>query len=285
MNKRCTIGFYWFAIVLFVMFAFCPLSWDTPDLDAGPNDYGIGTISVLRPLISTTLLWASVCVAFALLFLALLAYRWPVIRSPPIAILLAIVGLPLAGFTHAVRNLGPWTLHGTVTDADGSEYVFCDTSFLQGQVMAIGRIKNISLLGTRIEVLVSTRGDSPSTWASIVRPAPPRDIYGQLYLTNDRKLVGVRRDNHCYLVYDLAKDRFYGYDEVETISPFICLDSDDDLYEPDVDAIRKTILTSEPGWNGYPRRETLEAGLEHPNPAVREVAAESLIIMDEASAD
>lgn len=284
MNKRWSIGFYVFAVVLFATWADCATNYSTvgESIDHG---WDIVSITIRTSLIPNLLYWASAAVALSLFVLALLGYRWPVVRFPAVAFLLLVVAYPCAWRARWLSSdgFGVWTIYGRIAQPDGGDFVFCDSSFLQGQTMALGRIESESAFGTKIRAFGSTNGDSPRSWASVVRPADPMGGYGQLYLTHDQRLVGVRFENHSYLVFDLANDRFVGREDIEAISPFLCLDADDRLHEPDVEAVRQAIRTTEPGSNGRPHREALEAGLDHPNPAVRALAAEWLELMDDGT--
>ncbi|MHC4179113.1 MAG: hypothetical protein ACYSWU_16490 [Planctomycetota bacterium] len=76
-------------------------------------------------------------------------------------------------------------------------------------------------------------GDSPRSWASLIRPDKCSDKYGQLYLCNDF-LIGVRYDNRCFLAYDLRNKQAYGHGKIETLSPFVCLTPNDSPSNVDV---------------------------------------------------
>ena len=138
--------------------------------------------------------------------------------------------------------------------------------------MAIGRIKTENLLATEIKVFGITNGDSPRRWASVVRPANPQNIYGQLYLTDRLMLVGIRYGNHCFLAYDLSSKKLYGRKNIKKVSPFICLNADDELHVADIETIRKRIKEGTPDMNGYPHRDALESSIRHRNPRVKAVA-------------
>jgi hypothetical protein len=107
-------------------------------------------------------------------------------------------------------------------------------------------------------------------------PASEFHGYGQLYLTEQQMLVGVRHDNQCYLVYDLPNEKFIGHGDIEAISPFICLNATDTLNPEDIAAIHKTLVQETPGTPGYPHRDAIASGLEHPNPRVKELATQLL---------
>lgn len=261
-------------MILFATWAFLPTSWKTETYRpyAAGEIFSYDTITIIAPFVTKILLWASVIVAACLLILSVLAYKWPVIRFPSVARLFAIVIFPCAGLTHTFLNLGPWTIYGRVTDSAGQSYVFCDSSFLQGQIMAIASVETENLLFSRLKVLGTNNGDSPRSWASVIRPANPQNTYGQLYLTDQHMLAGVRFNNNCYLAYDLASKKIYGHGDIEKISPFICLDKDDEIHLPDIDTIWKRIKEGKPGVAGYPHRDALESAIRHPNQKVRDVA-------------
>ena len=272
MNTRLSVILYAVAVAVFATWALLPTSWATERPYVSGEMFHYDSITILAPFVSSALFYASAVMAGILLILALLAYRWPVVRFPVVALLLAIAAFPYAGLHHTFSNLGPWTMHGRVSDSAGNSYVFCDSSFLQGQIMALTRVDSENGLLTRLKVLGANNGDSPRSWASVVRPMNPSDEYGQLYLTQLNMLVGTRYDNHCYLAYDLDNKQFFGHGDIEHVSPFICLDFDDDLHDDDIRSIEKAISESTAGTSGYPHKESLESELDNANPNVRRVA-------------
>ncbi len=88
--------------------------------------------------------------------------------------------------------------------------------------MAIAEVTSVGPLKTPYRVLVDNNGDSPRSWASLIRPCVSSDEYGRLYVCNNI-LVGVRYDNRCYLAYDLNNGQAFGHGIIENLSPFICL--------------------------------------------------------------
>ena len=88
--------------------------------------------------------------------------------------------------------------------------------------------------------MVDNNGDSPRSWASVIRPVGASDEYGQLYLKNGY-LIGVRYDNRCYLVYNLESGTAYGHGDIESLSPFICLAHGDSPNKLDVQRICERI--------------------------------------------
>ena len=278
MKTRSSILLYATSVGLFAAWALLPISWTSDRPHVAGEMFYYDSITILAPFVSSTLFYASTVMAGVLLALALLAYRWPVVRFPVVALLLAIVAFPYAGLNNAFSNLGSWTMHGRATDSLGNSYVFCDSSFLQGQIMALTRVDVESTWFTRLKVLGANNGDSPRSWASIIRPTNPTDEYGQLYLTQSNMLVGIRYDNHCYLAYDPERQQFSGHGDIELISPFICVDADDGLHDGDIQSIVKTISESTSGTSGCPHKESIESELNNPNPNVRR-AAETLLTM------
>lgn len=101
-----------------------------------------------------------------------------------------------------------------------------------------------------------------------------------MYWSPDNVLIGIRYQQKCFLAYDLPHDRFIGHDDVEELSPFILLGPDTKVHEPDADRIREEIaqdLDSRYAYPpGRPHVDSVTPELEHPNPRVRELAAEFL---------
>ncbi|MEM6553563.1 MAG: hypothetical protein AAF750_15715 [Planctomycetota bacterium] len=221
--------------------------------------------------------------ASGLLILALLAYRWPVVRLPVLALFLAIIGFPCAGLFQWFSSLAEWEMYGRVSDSNGTSYVFCDTSFLQGQTIALTRVDAENFWFTRVKVLGTNNGDSPRSWASVIRPKGAEDKYGQLYLTSSNMLIGLRYGNRCFLAVDLNNGQFSGHGDIESISPFVCVDADDELHKDDIQAIKREMAEWAPGIPGQPHKEVLEYGLDHPNPSVRQVAKDLLTLIDSST--
>lgn len=69
--------------------------------------------------------------------------------------------------------------------------------------MAIGRVRERTWLVDRFDVLATTNGDFPRVYLHIVRPDGSQEGYGQLYLSKDNWLVGVRYENRMFLAYNL----------------------------------------------------------------------------------
>jgi hypothetical protein len=277
MSLRGSLILYAFSIVTFVFLANIPMTGDISNIP------GIGGIVLLGPWIAKSVFWVSVTLAVVLLILAILAFIYETIRFPIIALLLAIVGFPYATIQNVVSSLTSWTLHSRIQTEDKETYVFCNISFLQGQTMAISRLKREGPLFTNLTVLGTNNGDSPRSWASIIRPAGAIDEYGQLYLTDRQVLVGIRYENRCYLTYDIEQRKFLGHGDIESLSPFICLNADSKIHDPDVQRIREYMRTTDLGQPGFPHRDTLQAGLQHPNPRVREIAKGLLDLSDSRS--
>lgn len=201
---------------------------------------------------------------------------------------LVLLSLPAVIFGGIATNIGGWTCHGMVTTG-GQTYAFLDSSFLQGQTMALGRRRAINLFWTEWDMLGENNGDSPRSYALVVRTNQAVDGYGQLYLTPDNCLVGIRYENNAYLYYDISADRFIGHGPIEELSPFVLLDTTTAPCAGDIEATVKWIGEAARGSEnerippkvalvraGVPRQSVLEAALAHPNPAVRDAAAKML---------
>lgn len=180
----------------------------------------------------------------------------------------------------AVTAATAWTICDQATGADGVVYFFLDTSFLQGQRMAIARAGAPDSRYQRFDVVGHTWGDSPRSYALLVRPSPPKPVsYGALYATTDGWVVGVRYNNACYLAWDTIHRKFYGHDDVETLSPFILLNEKTGLHAPDETAILSALAPGGSNVMGRPNVQSLEQALKHPNPAVRQSAAGMLQVL------
>lgn len=197
------------------------------------DDFQLSAIERLHPWVGGLVAWSALGACLLLLAIVSLSFKTKWLRWPPLGLLIGFALYPYCVIQHTVTNLGPWTIHGDLTTDDGRTFVFCDSSFLQGQVMAIAEIAGRDALKTTYRVLVDNNGDSPRSWASVIRTEGASDKYGQLYF-KDGLLIGVRYENRCYLAYDLAKRKRYGHGDVETLSPFVCLSDSDVLNRADV---------------------------------------------------
>lgn len=280
MSKRRSLLLYITSATLFAIWALLPISWtvDRPDQPGTMAHHD--TITILAPFIPLLLFWLSVIAACALLMLALLSFKWQVVRYPAVAFFLAIVAFPFAGAVYLLSNLSSWTVHGNLTDSTGTHYVFCDSSFMQGQTMALTQVEAKNLFFTRFKVLGTHHGDSPQSWASVIRPANPLNEYGQLYQGETGMIAGIRYDHKCFLAYNPDTKRFYGQGDIENISPFVCLNATDELHPADIEAIEAILDESTAGRPGYPARSSVESGLSHSNPHVREIALRLLTKLD-----
>ncbi len=274
MPAKSSLLIYLGSLGLLATWAFLPSSW------ASYDGSDLKSITILSLWIPWALGWGSLGVSAVLFVLGLISFGRPTLRFPAVALLIPVLALPVAGLQSFITNFSPWSVEDSVTDGDGETYVFCYRPGLVGSVLAIGRLDRKGLLGSRYDVYVCAGTDSPCRWASIIRAddSERKDDY-QLKLTKDRILVDVT-GNVCYVAYDLDHGVAWDFESIHMLWPFVCLDADDDVYEPDVRAIKQWIERSKPGDPGVPEAFALRRGLEHPNPRVREIAAELLALLE-----
>lgn len=187
---------------------------------------------------------------------------------------------PVVALVDLARHIAPWRVEDRLEDGSGRTYVFLDSSFLQGQTLALATLESDNPFWLQAEVHGTTNGDSPRSWASVVRPSPLRvDDYGQLYLDPQGLLLGVRYENRCYMAYDPATDRFWGHGDVETISPFALLSQNSALYPSDIAKIEQMLASGGessyrpgPETPGVPRAAALAAEQGHANPEAQSLA-------------
>lgn len=200
-------------------------------------------------------------------------------RKMACAVLLftGLVGFSVALIKNIVSNLAPWTVEATLVVPESQTYAFLDSSFLQGQRMALGRQSHQNLLWTNYDVCGTTNGDDPLSWASVVRPSgAPSDDYGQLYLAPSDVIVGIRTDHKCFFAYDLATERFIGRKDIENLSPFVLISEHTELNQLDIEGILHELRSRGRDQPGRPRDIQLRAGLTHVNPRVRDIAKRML---------
>jgi hypothetical protein len=289
-QSKLSLWVYVSMMALFSLYAIAPESSDSRDAN-----FNLQEVSITHTYLNQSLSWLVFLTAIGLFSVCAFSISGIKLRWPIIGILIALIFYPCCWMYHVLSNLGPWTKHGTVTLEDVTQYAFLDSSFLQGQTMAIARLEASGFFSERFKVLVDTNGDWPRSWQSLVRPEGSTDEYGQLYLAPGQILVGVRYENKCYLAYDLQANQSIGFEAIENISPFVCLDKDSTLNETDVirltttmrDDLQEhmqapnqllapflsgTLRAGGANMSGYPTIESLEQALQHDNPQVREVA-------------
>ena len=235
-----TVLVYFIATALFLAYGFVKRSRVHYD------DFVLAEIEILHPATMHALQWSLLVAFWLLLLLSLVSFKTKWLRWPVFGIVIAVGLYPCSLVGHTVNNLGPWTIHGQVVTDGGKTFVFCDSSFLQGQLMAIAEVSERGRFKTKFRVLVSNSGDSPRSWASVIRPAGASDDYGQLYLKNGY-LIGVPYDNRCYLAYHLENEIVYGHGDIESLSPFVCLVHGDSPRKLDVQRICERIEE----WAGF----------------------------------
>lgn len=277
-------------------------TWETYARDEGKAITHLEQITILHPAIGYALRGAMLASAILLLAFAFLAYAWPVVRHPAIALLLVLAVFPFAAARAMFADVAPWRLYGSLTASDGQTYWFCDSSFLQGQTMALVRMEDQRWFGSRYRALGDTNGDSPRFYATLIRPAQPGPApgspdfaqvpmspigdpkeppgsYGRLVQDQAGTIYGLRSGTHCYFTFDPPSQRFVAQESVWSTSPFALLNADDEPWEGDVRELTERIKKGRPNTSGVPTRSALQDGLQHPNPRVRAIAAELLRAM------
>lgn len=229
-HTRATLIIHSGVVVLFLCFAFFEIS----KRYYGSNS--LDTIVITHPATVSFLRWVVLAVAAILLMVSCVSFKRKVLRWPGAGVVIAIAFYPACGLIHTMKNLPSWTALSSVVADDRQRYTFLDRSMMQDRTMAIGQITHEGIFTTTYRVLVSTQGDAPHSWASIIRPSTAINDYGQLYLADNQFLVGVRFANHCYLAYDLKTGTSYRGVKVETLSPFISLSAGEQPKEADIQA-------------------------------------------------
>jgi len=259
--KLALLGLFCLFSATCILLCFLPTSWAV----YGPaaDSINIESITIVRnyDLVHLTAL------LLAILFLTLACISLKV-KKLPFRLCLWIFPLVLYPVSYAksvLDNLGEWTYEGTVKDAAGNTYWFLDSSFLQGQEMAIGRLKERTPMLDRFAVLAATNGDYPRKYLNIVRPNNVKEGYGQLYLTEEHWLVGVRSENRMFLAYDLQSQKPYVQDDVMALSPFILIGRNTHLNKSDCEEIKKIGIGNKVG---QPHEKVILEGLKNSNPDV-----------------
>ena len=270
------------SLLIFLSLAFVPQSWDTQD------HWQLQTITVVNPSI-IRIQWILALSCFVLLLLlGILGLTIKKFSAAGLALLIALVGFPASCGKSVINNLSPWTTEAEIKGPDNQTYYFMDSSFMQGQTIAIARLKEHTWFTRRMEVVGTTNGDDPRSWASVIRPAgAPVADYGQLYLSADKTmLIAITGGVACFMSYSFPSNHFRGNseeenDDIKGISPFILIGGDTEMNAADVKRITDLVNshTKKNNDNGYPKLKVLEGDLNHPNVKVRSLASELIRII------
>jgi len=235
-------------------------------------------VAVLKPGINSVIWYLGGACTLVMLVVSTVCWKKQLRWQYGVCLAIGGLAFPLAAAYRFTASIAPWTVCSTCRGPDGQTYTFMDSSFLQGQTLALGRVASEGLLYKNFDILGDTNGDSPRSYALIARPRDKvRTTYGQLHLTNTGTMLGLRYDNRCYFAYDFLTKQFAGHGDIENISPFLLVDADSRLYETDVETLFKT-PDAQP--IGLPSREVLQDAMNHTNDEVRRVAEQLLTRYD-----
>ena len=236
-------------------------------------------IAILKPGINNAIWYLGGGCMLAMLVVSTVFWRKRLRWQYGVCLAMGLLVFPAVAVYRFTASLAPWVVCSTCRGPDGRDYTFMDSSFLQGQVLALGRVAVDGLLYRNLEILGDTNGDSPRSYVLLVRPTNKvRTTYGQLHFTDAGMLLGLRHDNRCYFAYDFMTKRFIGHGDVEKLSPFLLVDDDSRLYDVDVETLFKG-PDAHP--LGRPPRQALLAATTHGNQEVRRLA-ERLLAQDQS---
>ncbi len=291
-KNKYIYGLCLLAILSFIAYALIPRDWVTVNTNYSPGQY-YDTITVLNPVITNFIVWAALINFLLLIIIGWKNHRIKRTATASICLLIAFVGFPLSCGIAFYSNIASWTTTSELTDKTGQRYYFMDISFLQGQTMALTRRIEGNWLMREMKVLGTNNGDSPRSWASVVRPAGAQARENRkLYLSEDGFLVGIRYDHKCYLAYDTVSGEFYGHGDIENLSPFILIGPTTPMHKPDVDSVLEEVKKGAEHLSitqdisaaasylkgetrpGYPKPSKLKKGMLHDNQEVRKLAAQ-----------
>jgi hypothetical protein len=256
---------------VFSTYALLPREWVVPSDRRFPQNT-IDRITLLDPGLRWGLDGLALGCGLSLVAIGLVGAIKKRVLLPVLAFGLAL-GCPLSGVFAAPKIITPWTIRNELRAGDGETYYFMEGRLPQGPTLALARLREAGLFSKDVDVLVTTNSDHPPSFLRIIRPDGAKDTYGQLYLTEDGFLLGLRTGNRCFMAYDLKNQREYGHGPVEELSPFLCLGAKTTPHDPDIAVV--LLLPVDTGF-GAPKRGPVEAALTHANPRVREVAEKLL---------
>jgi len=265
--KFCRISLFLFLNIFSALCAtlfFIPKTWAVASPD---KNFDLQSIVILPHY--NLLLIVTVLAAAAMLPLAIVSLKVKQVPFRAALWLLPLVLFPISIARATFANLAPWQTMGSTQDQAGNQYYFLESSFLQGQLLALARHRSHSFLRDEYEVLATTNGDSPRSYLNVVRPADLPNGYGQVLISKDEWLVGLRYDNQMYLAYNLNSRSRYVGPRLYTLSPFLLIDSSSEMNRLDVEQVLNSGIGS---GVGQPRLKSILAELNSTNPVVASLA-------------
>lgn len=166
-----------------------------------------------------------------------------------------------------VHALGPyWRAYGQASDASGKTYYFLKQE--NGEKVALATGKS-GWFGIRAKIEIVEAG-SPFHPVQIIRPAGAISILGQVYVGDGGVVAGIWEGNECYLAFDPKLESSTSRGDIWEISPFVLCGPKTELNKADVLDLLQSARA------GHAELAAIREGLNHPNPAVREVAQKLL---------
>ena len=102
-----------------------------------------------------------------------------------------------------------------------------------------------------------------------MRPANLPNGYGEVLVSKDGWLVGLRFDNQMYLAYNVNSRTAYAGPRLYTLSPFLVIDNSIEMNKLDVDQVLNAGIGSGAGQS---RLKPILAELRSTNPAIASLA-------------
>ena len=142
-------------LLLAVVAGLCALAFLRHDLTSG---VGVKRVAILKPGFDYGI-WCLGAGA-AVLALALAAWcAWQrLVNWCYLCAFMAVIVFPAVAGSRLVGSLAPWIICSTLEGPDGEQYVFLDSSFLQGQTLALGRHTGDGWLYQHYDILGDTNG-------------------------------------------------------------------------------------------------------------------------------
>jgi hypothetical protein len=268
-NRRVLAwALYIVAIPLLIGLALTPLSREIVDTSGAVTE-----IKLTNPRVFNGLMLYSLFCFFALLIVSLVGFAKKTVPLPGLALALALLGFPLALGSSLFQNRSGWMGLYEATTPSGQTYVLA-ASLAQNRI-ALAHVGEQSWRQRHLQIIGQCSAEASDNHVLLIR-ADKTSQAGQLILVNDT-LIGLPHDNHCYLAYDLSNETFYSDQTILSLSPYLCLGPDDTPLENDVQGLTRALQETDADsliW------QTVEAGLTHTNPKVREIAEELLKIQN-----
>ena len=240
-------------------------------------EFSLTHITVLRPGI-TPICYGGVFLGyvFCVITVAWLCSRYNVELGISIVVLgcCAPIVIAYCSLIPGLTNPPEWSVARELAGLDGATYSLLNAAHFRDYSLALARQTEESAITRDLDIFTPV-GGRYSTIARVIRPANALQRgRAQLYVSESGVLVAIYKE-WCHFTYDTKTNEYVGgMDAGNThpslVSPFVLIGAKTAMYQPDVDALLKSVSRGYGGRFG-PDEKYLTEALDHPNPEVRKL--------------